>query len=103
MDEKTFETLANRMLAQIEAALESAALDVETKPGGVLEVSFDNDTKIIINRHGAAREIWVAARSGGYHFKPEADGRWLSGRDGSELMATLARCCSEQAEQPIRL
>jgi CyaY protein len=44
----------------------------------------------------------VAARSGGYHFKPQ-EGRWIGTRDGVELMQALSRCLSEQAGEPIEL
>ena len=39
--------------------------DAEPKPGGSSEIEFENGSKMIINRHTAAREIWVAAKSGG--------------------------------------
>ncbi len=104
LDEREFNLLADEMLAHIEAALEGcdADLDFELKPGGVIEIEFDNGSKIIVNRHSAAREIWVAARSGGYHFKHEG-GRWVAARDGAELMAVLSRCASEQAGEPVSL
>lgn len=102
MDEREFMMAADAELARIEAALEAASesgavdLDFETKPGGVIEIEFENGSKIIVNRHGAAREIWVAAKSGGYHFRPDG-GRWLGTRDGEELLAALSRTVSEQA------
>ncbi len=104
MDEREFNALADAALRRIEDAIEScdADIDLEVKPGGVLEVEFADGSKIIINRHTAAREIWVAARSGGYHFRPEGD-RWVGTRDGEELMAAIARCLSEQAGMPISL
>jgi CyaY protein len=104
LDEREFNRLADAMLARIEAALEASAsdLDFEIKPGGVIEIEFDNGTKVIVNRHTAAREIWVAARSGGYHFRPQGD-RWLATRDGEELMAALSRCLSEQAGEAVSL
>ncbi len=104
MEEREFNQLADAMLARIEAALEGveADIDFEIKPGGVIEIEFDDGTKVIVNRHTAAREIWVAARSGGYHFKPE-DGRWVAARNGEELMAALSRCLSEQAGEPVSL
>jgi CyaY protein len=104
LDEREFNRLADAMLVRIEAALEASAsdLDFEIKPGGVIEIEFDNGTKVIVNRHTAAREIWVAARSGGYHFRPQGD-RWLATRDGEELMAALSRCLSEQAGAPVEL
>jgi CyaY protein len=79
-----------------------ADFDVEPKPGGVLELEFDNGTKMIINRHTAAREIWVAAKSGGFHFRP-LDGRWVNTRDGRELWAMLAALVGEQSGESVRL
>ena len=104
MDEREFNALADATLRRIEDAIEScgADVDIEVMPGGVLEVEFADGGKMIINRHTAAREIWVAARSGGYHFRPEG-GRWVGTRDGEELMAALSRCLSEQAGEEVRL
>lgn len=104
MDEREFNTMADAALRRIEDAVEQSGSDVdlEVKPGGVLELEFDDGSKIIINRHTAAREIWVAAKSGGYHFRPQ-EGRWLGTRDGEELMTALARCMSEQAGRAITL
>ncbi|CAG4884949.1 Iron-sulfur cluster assembly protein CyaY [Georgfuchsia toluolica] len=104
MDESRFNQLADAMLARIEAALaeSDADFDYELKPGGVIEVEFAGGGKIIINRHTAAREIWIAARSGGFHFKPEGD-VWVNTRDGSHLLPALERCMSEQAGAPVKL
>lgn len=98
MEETEFNTLAEATLARIEQALDACAADIdyELQPGGVLELEFGDGSKIIINRHAAAREIWVAARSGGFHFRPE-NGCWIGTRDGAELFATLGRLVSEQA------
>ena len=104
MDDKEFNALADAILARIEAALEASGADIdfELAAGGVLEIEFVDGSKIIVNRHGAAREIWVAARSGGYHFRPDG-GRWLGTRDGEELLAALSRTVSEQAGVTVRL
>jgi CyaY protein len=102
MDERDFMTAADAELARIETLLEAASesgvadFDFETKPGGVIEIELDNGSKIILNRHLAAREIWLAAKSGGYHFRPEGGG-WLGTRDGEELLVALSRTLSEQA------
>lgn len=104
MNEQEFMAQADAMLARIEEALDRCGgdFDYELGAGGVLELSFEDGSKIIVNRHGAAREIWVAARSGGYHFKPEGE-RWINTRDGSELLAALARCIEEQSGEAITL
>jgi CyaY protein len=111
VDEREFLALADAELARLEAALGKVVddgpvdIDYELKPGGIIELSFDDGSKIIINRHAAAREIWVAARSGGFHFKPPAaaGGPWTGTRDGEALAAVLSRCVSEQAGEPLRL
>ncbi len=104
MDEAQFNAAAEAMLARIERALDGceSALDYELKPGGVLELEFADGSKIIVNRHTAAREIWVAARVGGFHFKAEGD-LWVGTRDGRELLAALSAMASQQAGQPVEL
>jgi CyaY protein len=102
--ESEFEALADAAIAALERALEASALDVdlETKGSGVLEVEFADGGKMVINRHNAAREIWVAARAGGFHFRYDGS-RWRDGRDGSELFAALSRLCSAQSGTPVIL
>lgn len=95
MDETEFLKATQSALARIEAAAEAAGLDFETPADGILEIEFDDDSKIIVNRHGAAREIWVAARSGGFHFKYD-QGSWIDTRDGSELFDKLTSLASDQ-------
>jgi CyaY protein len=68
----------------------------------VIEIECTNGSKIIINRHTAAREIWIAAKSGGYHFRPQ-NGDWLATRDGETLWAAIARVLSEQTGIEINL
>ena len=59
MTESEFETLAGAALAALESALEAGApdADVRTKGAGLLEIEFEDGSKMVINRHGAAREI----------------------------------------------
>jgi iron-sulfur cluster assembly protein CyaY len=98
MDERQFEALATHALQRIERALDESGIDAdfELKEGGVLELEFGNGSKIIVNRHGAAREIWVAARSGGFHFRWDG-AAWRDTRDGAELFAALSRLVSAQS------
>lgn len=111
MEEREFLSLADAELTRIEQALEhlqensDVDWDFEIKPGGILELDFADASKIIINRHAAAREIWVAARSGGFHFKPPADnhGQWRDTRDGGSLADLLSACVSAQSGESVRL
>jgi CyaY protein len=104
MDDKEFNSLADVTLARIEAALEAseADIDFELAAGAVLEIEFENGSKIIVNRHAIAREIWVAAKAGGFHFRWDGE-NWLDTRDGLELMAKLSTLASQQAGESVSL
>lgn len=98
MDERQFEALAGEALQAIERSLEQSGVDAdfELKEGGVLELEFANGSKIIVNRHRPAREIWVAARSGGFHFR--WDGAvWRDTREGTDLFGALSKLVSAQS------
>ena len=104
MKETEIEAQATAALEALERALENCGddLDFELKAGGILEIEFEDGSKIIVNRHAAAREIWVAARSGGFHYR--WDGRaWRNTRDGSELFAALSALVSGQLGRGVRL
>lgn len=102
MTESEFMALADATLNAIEAALEQAAeasdLDIEcNRSGNLLEIEFgDNGSKIIVNSQAPLQEIWVAAKSGGFHYK-RVENQWVNTRDGSELFAALSGFCSAQA------
>ena len=104
MDDKEFNALADDILARIEAALEASGADIdfELAAGGVLEIEFADGGKIIVNRHGVAREMWVAARAGGFHFRWDGSS-WVDTRDGAELLEKLSQLVSQQAGQPVQL
>ena len=72
-----------------------AADDIELNQG-VLEITCVNKSKIIINRHAPTQEVWVAAKSGGYHFK-WVDGAWTDTRSGEALSNAISRVLFEQS------
>lgn len=104
MNENDFNDSADAQLDAIVAAFDASGLDCEPelKAGGVLEIEFENGSRMIVNRHSIAREIWVAAKSGGFHFRLEGD-RWLDTRSGAELFAELSRLAGEQSGSPVQL
>ena len=101
LNDAEFSQAATATLARIEQALEDADLDFETPADGIIEVEFDDGSKIIINRHGVAREIWVAARSGGFHFKSQDTG-WVDTKSGEPLYDKLAALIAAQGGIMVR-
>ena len=108
MTESEFLVLADSSLNAIERALEQACddtdLDVEcSRSGNVLEIEcIASNSKIIVNSQAPMQELWVAAKSGGYHYKYDG-ARWVSTRDGSELLSTLSQAVSDQAGVAVTL
>lgn len=108
MSESEFLAQAEATLYEIEAAFDrlndADLLDVEcSRSGNVLEIEFiDNGSKIIVNSQTPMRELWVAAKSGGFHYK-QVGGQWINARDGSELFAALSTMASLQAGAPVTL
>src|SRR3954469_3396954 len=104
MEETEFVALAEQVLERIEASLEESGVDadVELKPGGVIEIEYTDGSRMVTNRHVAAREIWIAARAGGFHFRWDG-AAWRDTREGTELFAALSKLVSAQSGQPVLL
>jgi CyaY protein len=103
MTESEFNERAEAVLRAVELAVDAVDAGIDcARSGGVLTLELDNDTKIVVNTQQPMRQIWVAARSGGYHFG--YDGRnWRDTRDGTELFAALSRLLSAQGGHPVVL
>jgi CyaY protein len=94
------------VLASVEAAadrfLQDDVIDIDaSRTGGLLELAFPNGSKIVLNTQPPLHELWLAAQSGGYHFRASA-GRWIDGRDGREFFDVLSTCASAQGSRPLR-
>lgn len=95
---------AHAVLAQVEGRidrwLDEDLIDIDThRTGGLLELTFPNRSKIVINTQPPLQEIWLAARAGGYHFR-FVQGQWLE-RESLEFFALLSRLASEQAGKAL--
>ena len=103
MNESEFAAAAERTLTAIEAAVESCGADIETtRSGSVLTLELPDGSKIVVNSQAPMKQIWVAARSGGFHYEWRDDG-WRDTRDGSELFAALSRIVSAQGGEAVLL
>jgi CyaY protein len=104
MTEADFDRRATDTLLMIEQAVEASGADIEFElAGGILTLEFTDGSKIIVNKQGAARQIWVAAKSGGFHYSYDsASARWVNSTGGGELFAELSRLASQQAGKTIR-
>lgn len=100
MNESEFLDVTDRIFSRIEDAIDDAGVDADfVSNGNVLEIEFDDGGKIVVNRHAANQELWIAAKSGGYHFAFK-DGQWLAARDGAEFFDTLKTAIAQACGEP---
>ena len=84
MTESQFNQLVDETLEAIELALDEVDGDLDYEiGGGVLTVTFENGTSLVFSRQPPTRQLWLAARSGGFHYDYDEDaGDWRDTRDG---------------------
>jgi CyaY protein len=105
LSDAEYQRLTEAVLARIEATadawLQADLFDIDTqRTGGLLELVFPDDSRIVINTQPPLHELWLAARAGGYHFRHVA-GRWLDTREGSEFFTLLSKLASAQASRAL--
>jgi CyaY protein len=112
IDDKQFYQLGSQLLHSIELALEAADdaldldLDVERQGGNVINIRFRDKSVIVVNTQPPLHEIWVAAKSGGYHYRwagTLAQPLWLDTKTGKELLSDLSTFASAQAGQAVKI
>ena len=112
IDDKQFYQLGGQVLQSIELALEAADeeldldLDIERQGGNVINIRFRDRSVIVMNTQPPLHEIWVAAKSGGYHYRwsgTQTQPLWLDTKTGRELMSDLSEFASTQAGQPVKI
>ena len=105
MNESDFDQLADETMLLIEEAIDESGVDIDyDNAGGILTLEFENGSKIIVNKQAPLKQLWVAARSGGFHFDYDANAEcWRLQGQGDELFTCLSRYCSEQAGEPVHL
>lgn len=68
--------------------------------GGMITITFRNGSQLIINLQKPLQEIWLAARSGGYHYRHDGSA-WVDTKTHEEFFANLTREATSQAGQPL--
>ena len=106
MNESKFNRLAEETMIAIEEAVEASGADIDyDNVADILTLEFPNRSRIIINKQTPLSQIWVAAKSGGYHFDfDEERNLWcLNNSAEKDLFTQLSLYCTEQLGQAIEL
>ncbi len=105
MTDPEFMDRAEQLLASVEACCDgindTTEADIDNqRVGGMVTLSFANRSQIIINLQKPLHEVWMAAKSGGYHYKFDS-AQWLDTKGTGEFFAHLSRDASAQAGQTL--
>lgn len=103
MTETEFLHHTAQLFAHIEDKIDEGGWDLDCQTSGnVLSIANDDGEEIIINRHTATQELWLAAKSGGHHFTYQNQ-QWKNTRDGRDFFDVLNQTLSELAQDNINL
>lgn len=105
MTDPEFMDRAEMLLKAVEASCDRIndenRADIDNqRTGGMVTLVFSNRSQIVINLQKPLHEIWLAAKSGGYHYKFSGN-EWMDTKGQGEFFASLSRYASEQAACPL--
>ena len=106
MNESEFREIAEQTIEDLQDAIDNNGADIDyDEIGGVLTLEFENGSKIIFSKQGAMNQLWMAAKSGGFHFDySEEAACWVcDSGENEELYKMLSRLATEQAEEEVVL
>ena len=101
MNESEFNDLVDQTFDSIEDSLEQLDVDFD-QAESVLSIECADGSMIILSRQRVSSEIWVAARSGGFH-PGIVDGTWNCAKTGETLRGLLERVLGEQMGEVVNL
>ncbi len=104
LNDNDYDMRVRATLERIEQAIETRAPDIEFETEGeILTLEFPDGSHIVINKQRPLKQIWLAARAGGFHYDYDATAdRWVR-KDGHELLADLETFAGQQLKKPVRL
>ncbi len=101
MNDTEFHQLVDSELQIIEEAIDDSGADIDFETtGNVMTLEFDDRSQIIINRQEPMHEIWLASKSGGFHFQHK-EGTWVCSKTGMEFLAMVKQECVKHAGEEI--
>lgn len=101
MNETEFHQRVDSQLQIIEQAIDDSGADIDYETtGNVMTLEFEDRSQIIINRQEPMKEIWLASKSGGFHFQWQ-DEQWLCSKTGMELISMVKQECEKHAGEEI--
>ena len=105
MTDTEFMNLAEALLLAVERHCdrinENTDADIDNqRVGGMVTLVFANRSQIVINLQKPLHEVWLATRSGGYHYRHDGQA-WMDTKGQGDFWAQLSADASAQAGLPL--
>ncbi|MBS0288976.1 MAG: iron donor protein CyaY [Proteobacteria bacterium] len=102
MNEQQFHETVDALFLRIEEWIEktNAQLDFELQEG-ILTIILPAQSRIVLSRQTAMKEVWLASPLGAYHFQWNA-GLWQT-KQGLSLLNVLAAALQQNANVDVDL
>lgn len=105
MNESEFHQRVDDMLLAIEEAIDQSGADIDYEnAAGILTLELENGSQIIINRQTPVKQLWLAVRSGGFHFDwSDEKAGWVRDSDGAGFVEMLNQALTDQGGEALDL
>ena len=105
MNESHFNELLDDLMMAIEDAIDESGADIDYEnAGGILTLTCENNSQVILSRQTPLRQLWVAAKSGGFHLAySEESNQWICDTNNERFVDLLNRCLTEQSGESVAL
>ena len=103
MNDSQYHQMTDDLLIAIEEMLDECEVDIDYESASsILTMTFENGSKIVINKQPPLQHLWMATKFNGHHFNYQNE-QWIDERTGVEFWSFLDEAASKQAEQPVSL
>jgi CyaY protein len=103
MTEAQFNEIVDDLMFSIEESIDNSGADIDYEnTAGMLTITCEvNGSQIILSRQPALGEVWLAAKSGGFHFKLDAQSIWRNTISDETLIEMLTDACLAQSGEQV--
>lgn len=101
MEDREYQERVDGLFNNIEDEIDELDEDIDVdSTAGMLTIEMPDGSNVILSRQVVNHEIWVAAKSGGYHLS-HIEGNWFCATSDENLGDLLNRVFAEQLGRPF--
>ncbi len=101
MNNTEYHRLVDEEWVKVEQAIDDSGADIDYEIiGNVMNLEFDDRSQIVINKQEPMQQIWLASKSGGFHFS-YVDGKWICSKTGSEFFSFVKQECDKHSGEEV--